>query len=176
MRVPLVLVSGSSGSCKSAVCHVLKRRGYEAHDTDQDENAVWVNRTTGEVAVMSDAPEVKSPAWLEEQEWRVVPRRVEALVKRADDRLVFLCGSTATEKEVRHLFSRVIYLAIDNETLRHRLASRTTNAFGKAPNELEAILAWHKVGEDEYRRFGAVIVNATLPLREVVDDVLAAST
>ena len=69
----------------------------------------------------------------------------------------------------------MIYLAIDNERLRRRLASRTTNAFGKAPNELGAILSWHDVGEDQYRGFGAEIVDATRPLHEVVDSVLEAS-
>ena len=104
--VPLVLVTGISGSGKFAVCGELRRRGYEAHDTDRDGNAVWVNRKTGQMTAMSAAPEVKPPEWLEEQEWRVVPRKVEALAKRADDRRLFLCGSTANEKEVWHLFSR----------------------------------------------------------------------
>ena len=103
------------------------------------------------------------------------PSKVRALAPRADDQLVFLCGSTANEHEVWDLFYRVIYLTIDEQTLRDRLASRTSNDFGKAPEELEAILEWHKVAEGEYRRFGAVIVDATAPLPEVVDNVLAAA-
>ena len=105
----------------------------------------------------------------------MVPSRVQALVGRAADRLVFLCGSTANEDEVWHLFSRVIYLAIDEPTLRDRLASRTSNDFGKTPWELEAILSWHQVGEADYERFGAVIIDATLPLHDVVDKVLEAA-
>ena len=66
----------------------------------------------------------------------------------------------------------VIYLAIDEQTLRDRLASRTSNDFGKAPTELEAILSWHKVGETDYLRLGAAIIDATLPLHDVVDKVL----
>ena len=105
----------------------------------------------------------------------MVPSKVQALAARADGRLVFLCGSTANEHEVWHLFSRVIYLAIDEQTLRDRLASRRSNDFGKAPHELEAILSWHQVGEADYREFGAVVVDATLPLHEVVDQVLDAA-
>lgn len=104
-----------------------------------------------------------------------MPSKVKALVERADGRLVFLGGSTANEHEVWHLFSRVIYLAIDEQTLRDRLASRTSNDFGKSPKELGAILSWHKVGEADYLRFGAVVINATLPLREVVDNILEAA-
>ncbi len=173
--MPLIYVTGISGAGKSAVCNELNRRGHEAHDTDQDENAVWVNRTTGEVTAVADAADRSRPGWLRDQEWRVVPSKVQALVGRADDRLVFLCGSTANEDEVWHLFSRVIYLAIDEQTLRDRLASRTSNDFGKAPEELEAILAWHKVGEADYRRWGAAVVDATLPLHDVVDQVLEAA-
>ncbi len=101
--------------------------------------------------------------------------KVAALVDRADDRLVFLCGSTANEDEVWHLFARVVYLAIDEQTLRDRLASRTCNDFGKSPTELEAILSWHQVGEADYRRFGAVVIDATRPLHEVVDNILEAA-
>jgi shikimate kinase len=173
--VPLVYITGISGAGKSAVCHELKSRGYEAHEMDQEDNAVWVNRKTGEVTPMADAPAVKPDTWLEEQEWRVVRRKVEALAQRAHRRIVFLCGTTANENEVWDLFSRVIYLAIDEPTLRRRLASRTSNVFGKRPNELEAILLWHKIGEADYQRFGAVTIDATLPLHEVVDNVLEAS-
>ena len=69
----------------------------------------------------------------------------------------------------------MIYLTIDEHTLRHRLASRTSNDFGRAPEELAAILTWHKVGDADFARFGATIIDATLPLHEVVDKVLAAA-
>ena len=174
--MPLVYVTGISGAGKSAVCNELNRRGYEAHDTDQDENAVWVDRKTGEVTAVAGAAERSRPGWLNDQEWRLVPSKVQALAGRAHDRLVFLCGSTANEDEVWHLFSRVIYLAIDEQTLRVRLASRTSNDFGKAPEELEAILSWHQVGEADYLRFGAAVIDATLPLHDVVDKVLEAAS
>ena len=163
--VPLVYVTGISGAGKSAVCDELNRRGYEAHDTDQDENAVWVNRKTGEVKTVAGAADRTRPGWLDDQEWRLVPSKVQALAGRAGERLVFLCGSTANEGEVWQLFSRVIYLAIDEQTLRDRLASRTSNDFGKTPTELAAILSWHQVGEADYERFGAAIVVPVRPLR-----------
>ena len=104
---------------------------------------------------MPAAPEFKPPDWLEGHEWRVVASKVDALAKRADRRTVFLCGSTANDDEVWHLLSRVICLAIDGQTLRRRLASRTTNDFGKSPDELQAIVSWHEVADEQYRRLGA---------------------
>jgi len=171
----LVYVTGLSGTGKSAVCRELKRRGYEAHDTDEEGNAVWVNRETGEVTAAAGAADRSRPGWLHDQEWRIVPGRVHALVGRANDPLVFLCGSTSNDDEVWHLFSRVIYLAIDEQTLRDRLASRTSNDFGRTPEELEAVLYWHRLGTADRVRLGAVVVDATLPLHEVVDKVLEAA-
>jgi thymidylate kinase len=85
---------------------------------------------------------------------------------------VFLCGSTANEGEVWSFFRLAIYLAIDSETLRHRLATRTSNDFGRSDYERDMVLGWHRVAEDDYRRYGATVVDGTRPLSEVVDEVL----
>ena len=157
------------------MCGELQARGYEAHDTDLHGNAVWVHRETGEIAATQSGPEMRSPDWLGQHEWTMVRDRIEALAERAGSRTVFLCGMTKNQSEMSHLFTRVVFLSIDVETLRRRVASRTTNDFGKAPHELAAIEEWHSIVEDEHRQFGAVIVDATRPLRQVTDDVLDAA-
>jgi hypothetical protein len=43
------------------------------------------------------------------------------------------------------LFDLVVCLVADDETLRRRLQARTTNAFGKHPEELAATLRWNAV-------------------------------
>ena len=170
--MPLVYVTGISGAGKSAVCDELQRRGYDAHDTDREGNAVWVNHETGEITAKAAGLDDRPPSWLDHNDWRMVPERVQDLAARASGRLVFLCGSTSNENEVWHHFSRTIFLSIDEQTLRRRLSTRTTNDFGKSAHELAAILEWHKVGDDDYRSFGAVVVDATRPLTDVVDEVL----
>jgi hypothetical protein len=176
--VPLVLVTGISGSGKSAVRVELQQRGHDAHDMDLDGNAAWVHRASGALASLSDVadPSIRSSPWLEEHEWRLVPSRVEELARRAADHTAFLCGLASNQDDVSYLFSRVICLAVDEETLRTRLASRTGNDFGKSEHELAAVLVWREPVQDGYRRSGAVMVDATLPLAEVVDAVVAAST
>jgi hypothetical protein len=67
----------------------------------------------------------------------------------------------------------VVCLVIDDETLRGRLATRTTNEFGKHPGELEAALARNQEAEAQYRKPGVATVDATRPLDAVVRDVLA---
>ena len=174
--MPLVYVTGLSGAGKSAVCDELRRRGYEAHDTDRDGNAVWVDCATGEVAALNAGAIERTREWLDRHEWHIVASRAEALAARARDRFVFLCGGAANEREVWHCFSLTICLAVDEQTLRHRLATRTSNDFGKSPHELASILQWHELGMDRYRELGALIIDATRPLTSVVDDVIHLAT
>jgi len=167
----LIYVTGNSGAGKSVVGNELRHRGHEAHDVDDDGFAVWVHCTTG--VIMPRASMSERPAgWLEEQEWRMVPERVEELAARAEDRLAFLCGSTANDIDLWHLFAKVIYLSVDERTLRYRLETRTNNDFGKSAHEQAAILGWNSSREDRYVGLGAVTVDATQPLGDVVDDVL----
>jgi gluconate kinase len=173
--VALVLVTGTSGSGKSAVCGALVERGHEAHDMDLDGNAAWVHRDSGRHWPAGVRPDTDAPDWFAQYEWRAVPAKIEALAGRATERLVFLCGMTTNGQEVWHLYSRVVFLSVDEATVRRRIASRTTNDFGKTASELDAILLWHDVAEQLHRDSGASIVDATLTLDQVVDAVLVAS-
>jgi hypothetical protein len=53
---------------------------------------------------------------------------------------VFLFG-TADDANVWHLFSKVLALVADVPTIRRRIDARP-NQFGKAPEELAAVLGW----------------------------------
>jgi hypothetical protein len=174
----LVLVTGISGSGKSAVCVELQQRGHEAHDMDLEGNAAWVHRRSGTPVPLSDVadPSVRSAAWLEEHDWKLVPSRVEGLARQAGDRTVFLCGMASNQDDLSHLFSHVICLSVDEHTLRDRVATRTSNDFGKTSHELAAVLGWRDVVQEAYRQGGATMIDATLPLTTVVDAVLAASS
>ena len=104
------------------------------------------------------------------------PRRISVL-SRAATRLgepVFLCGTADGDASVWHLFSKVLALVADVPTLRRRIDTRP-NQFGKAPEELAAILGWQASYETDYRRYGAIIIDATSPLGKVVGEILAVS-
>jgi dephospho-CoA kinase len=169
--VVLVWVTGSPGAGKSAVCDVLKGRGEPAVDADWEGYNVWVDRVSGEVA---DSPPYPTPqGWLDRYAWRINRARVEALAGQAEAGVAYLCGSVENEVEVWDLFDQVICLVIDDATLLHRLTTRTTNAFGKHPEELRAALEWNQTVEANYRRFGAAIIDASQPLEAVVSDIVA---
>ena len=88
-------------------------------------------------------------------------------------RPVFLCGNALGDAAVWPLFDQVVALVADVPTIERRLTARAGD-YGKTPEELAMIIGWHDGFEEKYRRFGAVIVDATRPLPEVADAVLAA--
>jgi predicted ATPase len=45
--VPLLFITGISGSGKSEVLAELRQRGYEAYGSDEDNLAAWYDRQTG---------------------------------------------------------------------------------------------------------------------------------
>jgi hypothetical protein len=173
LSVPLVWVTGSSGVGKSTVCALLKSMGELAVDADWEGYNHWVDRTSGQVVVHPPYP---VPAgWLERFAWRIGRAEVEALAARAHDRTAFLCGCVENEADVWDLFDLVVCVVVDNETLRDRLLTRTTNAFGQHPNELAAALVCNDGVEPAYRRLDATIIDGRRPLAEVVDAILAAA-
>jgi hypothetical protein len=52
------------------------------------------------------------------------------------------------------------------------LLTRTTDQFGKHPEETAAALAWNRSEARRYGELGASLVDATRPLGDVVRDVL----
>jgi uridine kinase len=168
----LVWVTGNSGTGKSTVCGVLRARGHVALDADEDGFSRWTDRATGEVVV--DPPCPVPGGWLDRHGWAIVRERVETLVEESRLRIAFLCGSAENEAEVRDLFDLVVCLVIDEDTLRHRLATRTTNAFGQHPEELAAALKWNPRMRAIYENRGATVIDASKPVTEVVDSVIDA--
>ncbi len=167
----LVWVTGNSGTGKSTVRVELARRGYASFDTDEDGITAWRDRTTGKE--VDDPGDGKHPDnWLARHAWMIDRSRVEELALRAPDELVFLCGSVENENEVWDLFEAVICLVLDAGTLRRRLASRTTNDFGKKAVELEAILSWNPAMATTYRSLGAYVVDASQSVDDVVEAIL----
>lgn len=169
----LIFVTGISGSGKSEVLKELRARGHKAYGTDEDGIAAFYDRTSGLIAGHPDRPEHRTPEWRAKHVWKAQRDNVEKLADSAKDKSVFLCGSVENDNEFWDLFSKVVSLVIDEKTLRHRIATRTNNNFGQNPHELTAILGWQKTAEQDYRRFGAEIIDATQPVDKVVDDILA---
>ena len=168
----LILITGSAGSGKTTIRAELQKRGCEAYDTDSDGFSSWHNKGTGQ-AVKSPPTNRLPQEWYEQHDWVLSATKVSKLAEQATNKTIFLCGTVGNKREILDLFSQIILLNIDEETLKTRLAHRNGgNEFGKQQHELVRILDWHKTVEKDYRELGAVIIDATRPIETVVENII----
>jgi hypothetical protein len=138
------LVEGLSGAGKSSVYEELIRSAYKAISTDR----AWKRRDD-------------SSMWDEQ--------KALGELERPEPDVLFVCGSSRNRARFLPYFTKVFNLRIDDDTMLRRLHERTNNDYGKQPDELELMLTLNRSGE---KLAGAIDVDATQPLRQVVDDVL----
>src|SRR5580765_4668944 len=148
------LVEGLSGAGKSSVYEELIRRGYTAISTDRAWK-VHADPDTG----LSVRP---IHAMWDQQ-------KALSELENPEPEVLFVCGSSRNRDRFLRYFVKVFNLRIDDDTLRRRLQERTNNDFGKSPEELELTLRLNRCDE---KPPGAIDVDATQPLDQVVDEVL----
>jgi broad-specificity NMP kinase len=151
------LVEGLSAAGKSAVYEELVRRGYPAISTDRA-LAYYADPETG----LRGGP-VHHDTWMWDEQ-----KAVSELESPVPD-VLFVCGSSRNRDHFLPYFTKVFNLRIDDETMRRRLQERTDNEFGKQPEDVEIML---KLNPRDEKPAGAIDVDATQPLNEVVDELL----
>jgi uridine kinase len=169
--MPLIYITGPSGAGKSTVRNELIKRCYEAHDTDEDGMSGWYDNQTLE-PVERPKEKDRPTDWYKRHDYRLSAGRVKELAEQAKTKSIFLCGIPANDKEFREYYDKVICLVIDEKTMKQRVASRDTNDFGKSPDELKLMLYWHGRMLERYKEWGAVMIDATRPLADVVDEII----
>jgi shikimate kinase len=147
--VKRVLLTGMSGTGKSSVIHALSARGFKAVDTDDG----WCE----------PLPDGR-------QRWR--EDAIGQLLDTEDAEVVFIAGCEENQVRFHPRFDLIILLSAPAEVLAKRLASRTTNSFGRAPGELERVLDDLQAVEPLLRKAAAYEIRTTMPLSDVVAQVL----
>jgi adenylate kinase family enzyme len=164
----LLYITGAPGAGKTTLQRALTEHGYDARDLDNSHLGGPHNKASG-LRVVIPPVDQRSPEWFEAHEWRVYPDAMKALKLEASDRDILLCGVAASDGEVLHLFDKILYLKLDDETLRQRIESRIDNDFGKNDFELLQILE-RKHGLDmKYSSLDVIEIDAEKSLDEVVD-------
>ena len=153
------LIEGRSGTGKSSVCRELRRRGYRAVDGD-NELAYQGDPVTGEPR--SGTPRYGNHIW--------DVKRVREIAASREDSVAFFCGGSRNFATFLDVFDGVILLDVDLETVRRRLDDRTADDWGGTAAQKAFILRLHATGDGLP---DGVVVDATRPLAEVVDSVLA---
>ena len=150
------LVEGLSGAGKSSVYEELIGRGYKAISTDR----AW-KRSDPDAGLPGGRAQYANSMWDEQ-------KAVGELESPEPD-VLFVCGSSRNRDRFLPYFTKIFNLRIDDDTMRRRLHERTNNDFGKQPEELELML---RLNRSDEKPAGAIDVDATQPLDQVVDEVL----
>lgn len=140
-----VLLTGMSGTGKSALVHELRRRGFTAYDADED--GFSEPRAGGRWGWRTD--------------------RVADLLVEAPDRPAFFAGCSEEQAELP--FDLRVLLTAPRPVLVERLQTRSGNSYGRDRAELSQVLADLVEVEPLLRRSADLVLCTTAPTAEVAD-------
>jgi shikimate kinase len=143
-----VLLTGMSGTGKSALVHELRRRGHMAYDADED--GFSEPRADGRWG------------------WRA--EMVAELLARAPEGLLFFAG--CSEEQGALPFDYRVLLTAPTPVLIHRLRTRAGNPYGRDDAELAQVLADREEVEPLLRRSADLVLATTTPPPHVADQLL----
>jgi dephospho-CoA kinase len=151
-----ILVTGMSGTGTSTALAELARRGFRVVDTDYDGFSVetW-------------SAEEGRPEQLWDED------KIDELLAEHDqsgsDGPLFVAGCVANQGAFYPRFAAVVLLSAPPEVLLERVASRTTNEFGKRSEQRVRILADLAAVEPRLRARADAEIDTRAPVTEVAD-------
>jgi RNase adaptor protein for sRNA GlmZ degradation len=146
-----VLVTGMSGTGKSAALRALGERGHRVVDTDADQWSHWVTLPDG------------SRDWI----WR--EEAITALLaSHHQDGQLFVAGCKTNQGKLYPQFDHIALLSAPADVLLARIAVRTCNPYGKHPSERAQILRDLAEVEPLLRATATIEIDTSAPLAEVV--------
>jgi dephospho-CoA kinase len=147
-----ILLTGMSGTGKSAALAELGRRGFSIVDTDYDEWSEWSDADGGYV-------------WRED--------RVADLLARDEGPTLFVSGTVSNQGRFYPRFDAVVLLSAPADVLLERIATRSSNDYGKSAEERELILRDLAEVEPLLRATCSHEIDASQPLDAVVRRLIA---
>ena len=144
-----------SGTGKSTALQVLGERGHRVVDTDTDEWSCWVGLPDG------------SDDWV----WR--EDAIASLLASHDDGRLFVAGCKTNQGKFYDQFDHIALLSAPAAVLLARIAARTTNPYGKHPDEQALILRYLAEVEPRLRATATIEIDACAPISQVIEQLEA---
>jgi len=141
-----------SGTGKSTALAELEKRGFRVVDTDDGGWTEWSDAEGGYV-------------WHEQ--------RVRDLLAHEDGSTVFVSGTVSNQGRFYPQFDAIVLLSAPADVLFRRIATRTTNEYGKSREDHGLILRHLAEVEPLLRATCTHEVDATQPIDVVVEQLLA---
>lgn len=148
--MPKVLVTGMSGTGKSAAVQMLGQRGHRVVDTDTDQWSCWVTLPDG------------SADWI----WR--EDAMASLLASHEHGHLFVAGCKTNQGKFYPQFDHIALLSAPADTLLARITARTSNPYGKRPEERALILRYLAEVEPRLRATATIEIDASAPLSQIV--------
>lgn len=160
--MPRVLITGMSGTGKSAVVRELIARGYRAHDLDTPEWSQWVD---------ADPADTLTPAAGQDWVWR--EDRVRALLTQPRDEPLFVSGCAENMGRLFPLIDTVILLSAPATTIMERLTARSSGGgYGGSADERQKVSEHISAVEPLLRQSADHEIDTRAPVSATVDAIL----
>jgi shikimate kinase len=160
-RSKRVLITGMSGTGKTAVSRELAARGHRAVDLDAPEWSEWVDAAPADTLTPA-----KGKDWV----WR--EDRVRALLLEQDQAPLFVCGCAENMGRLRPLIDVVILLSAPAATIMKRLEARSAESYGSADEERRKVGELLATIEPLLRRSADHEIDTSRPVAATVDEIL----
>ena len=159
-----ILLTGLSGTGKSTLIAALAACGYTAVDTDCDSFSTW--------AEPSEDADTFGPPVEADRDWVWREDSIQALLSTEATDVLFLGGCAENMGKFLPQFDHVVLLRAPADVLIERLRTRTTNPYGKRPDEVARVLGQMETVEPLLRCAAGHEIDTSAPLDEVLATVL----
>ncbi|WP_034465056.1 AAA family ATPase [Afipia sp. P52-10] len=156
-----VLITGMSGTGKSAVISELAARGHQAHDLDTPQWSEWI---------VADPSDTLTPA--EGRDWVWREERVHALLSTPPDGNLFIGGCAENMHRLFPLIDRIILLSAPLATIMERLAARSSSGYGQTTEERRKVVSLIASVEPLLRESADHEIDTRQPVETTADEIL----
>lgn len=158
-----ILLTGMSAVGKSTVITRLVAQGHKAIDLDDSAWSEWAESPDGE----GPSPLHPGKDWV----WRE-DRVADLLASDEGAEVLFVSGCASNMGKFVDQFGLIVLLSAPVDVMVERLTTRTTNSYGKRPEEVARSLEFKETVEPQLRAIAHTEIDTSIPPADVVAAIL----